>query len=100
MWREDIQNDLYAMVVLPDRVIMFPEIGEHKAKECNVSHDRVFVSVIVIVVVSLGAKLAQVEDECWTTVSSISLSPSFSLSVFLCLSLFILSLAFSPLDCT
>ena len=44
---------------------MFQGIVEHMAKECNVSYDRVFVSVTVIVVVSLGAKLAQVEEKCW-----------------------------------
>ena len=43
---------------------MFWRIGDHSAKECNVSRDRVFVSVPVIVVVSLGAKLAQTEGEC------------------------------------
>ena len=36
-------------------------IGEHMAKECNVSYDRVFASVTVIFVVSLGAKQAQAE---------------------------------------
>ena len=29
---------------------MFQGIGEHMAKECNVSYDRVFASVTVIVV--------------------------------------------------
>ena len=44
------------MVVLPGGVAMFWRIGDHTAKECNVSRDRVFVSVPVIVVVSLGRK--------------------------------------------
>ena len=49
------------MVVLPSGVAMFQAIGEHVAKECNVSYDRVFASVTGIVVVTLGAKLAQAE---------------------------------------
>ena len=52
------------MVVLPSGVALFQGIGEHMAKECNVSYDRVFASATVIVVVSLGAKLAQTEGEC------------------------------------
>ena len=42
---------------------MFQWIGEHMEKECNVSYDRVFASVTVIVEVSLGAKL-EAEGEC------------------------------------
>ena len=57
----DIRKDLHAGVVLYDGVAMFQEIREHIAKESNVSYDRIFASVIVIVVVSLGAKLAQAE---------------------------------------
>ena len=62
---KDIRKDLYAMVVLPGGVAMFQGIGEYRAKECNVSFDRVFVPVTGIVVVSLGAKSAQAEEECW-----------------------------------
>ena len=50
------------MVVLPRGVAMFQGFGEHMAKECNVSYDRVFASVTVVV--SLGAKLAQAEGDC------------------------------------
>ena len=59
---ENIRKDLRAMVVLPSAVAMF--YGIHTAKECNVSCDRVFVPVTVIVAVSLGAKLAQAEVKC------------------------------------
>ena len=52
------------MVVLSSGVTMSQGIGEHLAKECNVSYDRVFASETVIVVVSLGAKLAQTEGKC------------------------------------
>ena len=45
------------MVRMPSGVAMFQGIGEHMANECSVSYDRVFASVTVIVVVSLGAKL-------------------------------------------
>ena len=44
---------------------MFQGIGESMAKECNVSIDRVFVSVSMSVEVSLGAKSAQAEEKCW-----------------------------------
>ena len=47
------------MVVLPRGVAVFQGFGEHMAKECNVSCDRVFASVTVVV--SLGAKLAHAE---------------------------------------
>ena len=53
------------MVVLSGGAAMFQDLGEHTAKECNVSCDRIFASVTVIVVVSLGAKPAQAEGECW-----------------------------------
>ena len=53
------------MVVLPGGVAMFQEIGEHMAKDHDVSYDGVFVSVTVSVVVSLGTKPAQAEGECW-----------------------------------
>ena len=36
------RKDLYAMVVLPGGVDMFQGVGDHTAKECNVSYDRVF----------------------------------------------------------
>ena len=52
------------MVVLPSGVAMFQGMGEHMAKECNVSYDRVFASVTVIAVVGLGAKLAQAAGKC------------------------------------
>ena len=50
------------MVVLPRGVAMFQGFGEHMAKECNVSYNKVFASVTVVV--SLGAKLAQAEGDC------------------------------------
>ena len=52
------------MVVLPSGVAMFQGMGEHMAKECNVSCDRVFASITVIAVVGLGAKLAQAAGRC------------------------------------
>ena len=55
---------LYAMVVLPGNVAMIQVNGERMAKGRSESYDRVFASVTVIVVVSLGAKLAQAEEEC------------------------------------
>ena len=42
-----------------DGVAAFRGIDEHTAKECNVRQDRVFVSVTVNIVVSLGTKLAK-----------------------------------------
>ena len=51
----DIRKELHAKVVLSDSAAIFQQIGEHMAQECNVSYDRVFASVVVIVVVSLGA---------------------------------------------
>ena len=53
-----------ARICFPGGVAMFQGAGEHMAEECNVSYDRVFASVTVIVVVSLGTKLAQAEGEC------------------------------------
>ena len=50
------------MVVLRG-VATFQGIGDDMAKEFIVSSDRIFTSVTVIVVVTLGAKLAQVEEK-------------------------------------
>ena len=51
-----IRKDLHSRVVLYDGVAMFQGI-------CG--RERVFVSVTVSVVVSLGAKPAQAEGMCW-----------------------------------
>ena len=53
------------MVGLPGGVAMFQGIGQYMAKKCNVSFNRVFVAVTLIVVVSLGAKSAQTEGKRW-----------------------------------
>ena len=63
---EDIRKDLYAMLVLPGGFAVFQGIGEQMAIECNVSCAKDFLSsVTVSVEVSLGAKLAPAEGECW-----------------------------------
>ena len=58
---EDIREDLYAMVGLPDGVAMFQETGEQMAKECNVSYAKEFFSVTVSVEVSMGHKVGPAE---------------------------------------
>ena len=49
-----------------DGVVMFPGIGEHMAKECNVSYDRVFVVSDSERRSQFGRKVGPVEGECWT----------------------------------
>ena len=53
---------LHAEVMLSDSVAMLQEIGERVPNERDVSHAE---DCFVRIEVSLGAKLAQAEGECW-----------------------------------
>ena len=58
---DDARKDPIASVMLLDGTAMLQGTGEHTVKDRNAVQGRIFVSAMVSVAVSLGAKLAQAE---------------------------------------